>query len=324
MSRYKTQSLAGIEPLRPRVGVPLRRDPNGKLSQLGFRPHTIDTELGAIRVWEAEGGGSFPTIACLHGYSFESADLAALLEALRPYTRRIIAADLLGHGESQLRNPELTSAAVWRGVQIALDTVIEEPAVLYGHSLGGFAALKYALERPGNIARLILHAPSGASMSQRELAHVLGVFEVDDLVSAEKLVAHLWEREPGVDHGALATQWLNRLSDQTLRSLLRTRIPGDSLTTSHLSGLHVPTLVLWAERDRILPPRCLDFFGSLPDARLEIVPGWGHCATERDVPQLAKRIHEFLASQPPDEKPAGMQPITGVAVVVGKHPRQAW
>jgi pimeloyl-ACP methyl ester carboxylesterase len=133
-------------------------------------------------------------------------------------------------------------------------------------------------------------------MSQGELAHMLGVFEVDDQATAENLVAHLWERGPGVEHEALAAQWLNRLSNQVLRSLLRTRVRGDSLTASHLSGLHVATLVLWAERDRILPRRCLDFFGNLPDVRLEIVPGWGHCAAERDMPQLAKRIHEFSAN----------------------------
>ncbi len=73
----------------------------------------------------------------------------------------IIAVDLPGHGKSDVPADGMRARAIDVMLCEALDALIVTPAVVFGNSLGGLAALRYAVARPERVCGLILNSPGG-------------------------------------------------------------------------------------------------------------------------------------------------------------------
>ena len=80
----------------------------------------------------------------------------ALVEGLVDVGRRVITFDPPGSGRST-RPARLSMSEMHDCADEALAAVgIDAPVDALGHSMGGLAALAYALERPGRVRRLVL------------------------------------------------------------------------------------------------------------------------------------------------------------------------
>jgi pimeloyl-ACP methyl ester carboxylesterase len=89
-------------------------------------------------------------------------------------------------------------------------------------------------------------------------------------------------RAPGVREASLA-----RLSQTVLE-------PPEPL----LRRIQSPTLLLWGERDHIIPPtRAGDFLRAIPKARLARLPGVGHLPHEEAPRASLSILREFLAAE---------------------------
>ena len=68
------------------------------------------------------------------------------------------------------------------------------------------------------------------------------------------------------------------------------------LTLPHLlGGVKAPALVVWGSEDRIVPRSCGERYArALPNARLEIVEGAGHCLEMERPGELATLIDRFV------------------------------
>src|SRR5262249_42375893 len=68
-----------------------------------------------------------------------------------------------------------------------------------------------------------------------------------------------------------------------------------SQTLPHLlGGVRSPALIVWGREDGVVPVECGDQYrDSLPNARLEVLPGCGHCVDMEKPDELAKLIREF-------------------------------
>jgi pimeloyl-ACP methyl ester carboxylesterase len=63
-----------------------------------------------------------------------------------------------------------------------------------------------------------------------------------------------------------------------------------------LHRIKVPTLVVWGEHDRVLPPAIAAEWGRrIPGAKVEIVPGCGHWVAHERPDALIAAITRFLA-----------------------------
>ena len=92
-----------------------------------------------------------PPLILLHAVTRDRHDFTPFLPhlpAVRP-----MPVDLPGHGEAA-RAPRYTIADYAAGVVLP-----DEPAILYGHSLGGMVALRIAATHPGRVRALVLEDP---------------------------------------------------------------------------------------------------------------------------------------------------------------------
>jgi lipase len=109
--------------------------------------------VSGLRV-HAWGDESVPPVVCLHGVTGSGRHFEPLAARLAPASR-VLAPDLLGHGDSPREPP-------WR-LRDHLETLeraVGEAPVWLGHSFGGRLAFEHAARHPGRVARLVLLDPA--------------------------------------------------------------------------------------------------------------------------------------------------------------------
>ena len=94
----------------------------------------------------------------IHGWLNDTTVWDGVIEALAP-TFRCLAVDLRGHGESSAAAPgDYGRDVVLDDLRHILDEYVGGPAILVGHSLGGYLALALAIEDPVRVRGLGLVA----------------------------------------------------------------------------------------------------------------------------------------------------------------------
>jgi pimeloyl-ACP methyl ester carboxylesterase len=261
----------------------------------GYRSRHVGTSAGRVHVLDVHGEGRLPPIVLLHGLSSAAVHLFPLLQRLRGRVRRLVAPDMPAHGFSD-RPSEMRPEVLKDALVEAMDAVIDEPAVLFGNSLGGIAAVHYALARPERVRGLILCSPSGAAMDEEELKRFVGTFELGSHRAALEFVDRLFAQRSRMRH-LFAWGVRRQFKNPEVRALLSAISPADLLSPEQLAALRMPVLLLWGKGERILPRDQLDFFRRhLPEhAHLEEPEGFGHAPYLDDVDAVARRILAFTA-----------------------------
>ncbi|MEI7547295.1 MAG: alpha/beta fold hydrolase [Actinomycetota bacterium] len=102
-----------------------------------------------MRLHVVRAGHGSPPIVFIHGLGTSGSSWQPLMDRLAP-EHQVLAVDLLGHGKSPApADPdEYTRDRALDDVDQLL-AQLGEPAVLVGHSLGGYLSLAHAATRPG-------------------------------------------------------------------------------------------------------------------------------------------------------------------------------
>jgi lipase len=111
-------------------------------------PGEVELEIGRA------GGGPDP-IVCLHGITAQHRAFNAAARYLEP-SRGLVGVDLRGRGDSDKPESGYSLEAHAADVVRVLDHLGLQSAVLAGHSMGGFVALKTALTFPARVRALVL------------------------------------------------------------------------------------------------------------------------------------------------------------------------
>jgi pimeloyl-ACP methyl ester carboxylesterase len=247
-------------------------------------------------------------IVLIHGTSSSLHTWEGWVRALSD-KHRVITFDLPGFG---LTGPSPTAdysiPAYVRFVTVLLDKFNIQHCVLGGNSLGGNIAWETAVALPNRIDKLILvdsggYPPSATSMpigfklaSTPVLNHLL------DVVTPRSLVAASVRNVYG-DPSKVTPELIDRYFDMAVRAGNR-RALGQRFALSDwgahaatIPQLHLPTLILWGGRDRLVPPSNADrFHQDIPDSKLVIFPNLGHVPHEEDSQQTVAAVLTFLQS----------------------------
>jgi pimeloyl-ACP methyl ester carboxylesterase len=281
----------------------------------GYRSRSISTSVGEVHVLEAEGRGPLPTLVLLHGFSSAGVHYFPLLHLLRRRVRRIVLPDLPAHGFSASPRGGVRGETILDGLTEALDRVIApgEPAIVFGNSLGGVAAIRYALARPERVRGLILCSPTGAAMDADEIAEFSRLFRIDSHGKALDFVDRVMSKS-GPMRQLLAWGLRRKFQAPEMQALIASIKPEDMLDPAELRTLRPPTLLLWGRDERLLPTSQLEFFRENlpPHARIEEPFGVGHTPYLEDPARLARDILRFAETvvrtrTPEPEPPRGVE-----------------
>jgi pimeloyl-ACP methyl ester carboxylesterase len=114
-----------------------------------------------------DGGQGGVPVVFVHSFAGTSAHWAAQLAHLRP-TRRAVAFDLRGHGQSDApHSGSYAVASLADDIGAVVDGLGLKRFVLVGHSLGGAAAIAYAGAHGDRVASLVLVGTPGQSAPEQ-------------------------------------------------------------------------------------------------------------------------------------------------------------
>lgn len=263
-------------------------------------------EIGGARVhFRDEGRG--PPLLLLHGAMASLHTWDGWAEALRN-DFRIIRVDLPGNG---LTGPVPGFAHTEQGLMDFLETFVDAMALdrfyLAGNSLGGFMAWNYAVQHPEKVKKLILIAPAGYPQETPDVikrvsrpvvggiarvwaprfmiaANVRNAYGNPDLVS-ESVVDRYHELllRPG-----------NRRAMVAIFRAMNAQVDGVD-PGEKIKQLSVPTLLMWGERDRWVPPAHVEKWkNDVSDLRVITYPGAGHAPMEELPDETAGDARRFL------------------------------
>lgn len=260
------------------------------------------------RVLELEGDGV--PVVFFHGYADSADTWRQCLAVLGAQGRRAIAVDLPGFGAAGgLRSepilPQLDAFAA-----AATDYVSDGRRVIaVGNSLGGCVALRLAERSGQKLAGVVPVAPAGLEMSR-----LVGLVERDLVLRSllslpspvpgtliRATVARLYRQlafaVPGAaDPVVVSAFTAHHRNRATVAAQLATahRLLPELHEPYELSRIKVPVLVVWGDRDRLVFHRgAKRILEQVPGARLELLPGVGHCPQVEAPDRFADILQEF-------------------------------
>jgi pimeloyl-ACP methyl ester carboxylesterase len=255
--------------------------------------------------------GDGPPVVLLHGIGRDRGDWRRIVPALAEHFT-VHAIDIEGFGASEPWGESVSLASMARAVRATLVAVGERrPIRLVGNSMGGAVALRVAADDPSAVERLVLISPAGfgrdAMLGLRLLTvPVLGdaLLALDASPLSLRLRALLHDREPTARELAAASAYrlrrrrMRRHYLQVVRDLgawggIREDWRQEVLASLAEAGL--PTLVLWGDRDTVLPYAHLASVRvSVPHAETMPLPGLGHMPQLEEPERIAGLVTDFL------------------------------
>lgn len=271
----------------------------------------VDRPVVPVQTNFVSQGAGAPVIL-VHGLAASLHDWDMHLPELAAHGCAGYAADLLGHGESAKPGSlaHYTSDSVFEHLGEWIDGLeLDEPAILVGHSLGGYLSLQYALRYPDRVRALVLVNPF-YTLSQLPLA--LRYFLRRPLLNTS-LIEHTpyWLFRVIIDVSSLQFGHSNdKLHNLPLGVRVQTALdykraaPGIYNIprtfhdlTADLPRITQPALVIWGARDQTINPKTFPLLvEKLPHARAEVMPVCGHMPHQCHTREFNKKVFEFLNS----------------------------
>lgn len=290
-------------PDRPRSQLEARwlADPADMVEVAGERLHLRDSG-------RAGPGRDRPAIIMLHGFGASLHTWDPWAEALAE-RYRIIRFDLPGFGLSPPRADG--DYALARDVALlgaVMDAHGLARATIIGNSMGGKIAWHFAARQPGRVEALVLISPDGfAQPGQRygeapRVGPALGLmrhFLPKPLLRMNLAPAYA---DPARLTDALVTRYHDLMLASGARAAMLARLEQAVLEdpAGLLPLITAPTLLLWGDRDRLIPvSNAQDYLALMPQAELVRFPALGHLPHEEAPEASLPPLEAFLARHRP-------------------------
>ena len=262
--------------------------------------------------------GEGPLLVLLHGIASTAETWAPVVEALAA-RHTVLAPDLLGHGESAKPRGDYSLGAHASGVRDLVAALGYDRATVVGHSLGGGIAMQFAYQFPERVERLVLIGSGGLG---REVHPMLRAATLPGSELVLALVGGAWLRATGGAVGGVLARFglrtgedlagvatgIGSFADSGARAAFvhtaRAAIDAGGQRVSATDRLYLaadlPTLIVWGERDPIIPvAHGRAAHAAIPGSRLEVFEGAGHFPHREAPARFVAVIEDFVRSTEP-------------------------
>jgi pimeloyl-ACP methyl ester carboxylesterase len=254
------------------------------------------------------GEGGIP-IVLLHGFDSSVFEFRRLLPLLASQ-QQTWAVDLLGFGftERHLENQlavAFSPTAIKTHLYYTWKTLIGQPVVLVGASMGGAAAIDFALTYPDAVRQLVLIDSAGFSAGPamgKFLVPPLGYLAtafLRNLKVRQNISLKAYHDPTFASADALRCAALHLEQTGWQQALIAfTRSGGYGSFAAKLSQIQAPTLILWGEQDRILGTTdAAKFQQAIPNSQLVWIAACGHVPHLEKPEETARAMLDFVREQ---------------------------
>ena len=265
------------------------------------RLRVADVHLNVV-----EAGAGRPLVL-LHGFTGSAAQWASHTTAFAP-SCRTIAVDLLGHGNSDAPADPARYRMEHTVADLAmvLDQFDVEQVACLGYSMGGRAALAFALTYPKRVGALILEGGSPG---------IVDANERQARIEEDERLAESIERD-GID--AFVDYWMqrplfasqSRLGQAALTAARAARLANDPVGLANslrgmgtgaqeplwdrLPEISIPTLLIAGEEDEKFRGIATAMAARMTSAEVAVIPQAGHTTHLENPAEFQSRVLKFL------------------------------
>jgi pimeloyl-ACP methyl ester carboxylesterase len=248
-----------------------------------------------------QGTGGVP-IVFLHGFDSSLFEFRRIIPIIAAQ-QQVWAIDLLGFGFTErLADCPFSAESIFTHLQAFWQTMINQPMILVGVSMGGAAAIEFTLKYPQAVDKLVLIDSAGFSQPP-----AMGKFLIQPLGN----LATKFLSSPNVRQGVSEKAYFDRAfatADALLCAALHLEMPRWSQTLinftrsggygyllDRLTEIQQETLIVWGKQDRILGVKpAQQFQQKLPYSQLHWVDNCGHVPHLEQPEITAQLILNFI------------------------------
>ena len=250
-----------------------------------------------------QGSGNTP-ILLVHGFDSSVFEFRRLLPLLAEKNENW-AVDLLGFGFTErVAGLPLSAIAISTHLYYFWKTLISQPVILVGASMGGAAAIDFTLNYPEAVKQLVLIDSAGFAVTSNKgkfLIPPLGYLATSFLRNPKirqkiSVNAYFDETLASVDAQTCAALHLE-MPNWNQALIAFTKSGGYGGFGEKLSEIQQQTLILWGKQDRILGTAdAVKFERAIANSQLIWIPDCGH-VPHLEKPQIAaQHILDFIAN----------------------------
>jgi pimeloyl-ACP methyl ester carboxylesterase len=261
--------------------------------------------------------GSGPVLLLIHGIAGNLENWRAVVE---PMARRhtVVAPDLPGHGSSAPGAGDYSLGALAIGLRDLLIALGHERATLVGHSLGGGIAMQFSYQFPEMTERLVLVSSGGLGSEVSPVLRAAALPGAGLVIAATATLGGtlggalarglgVVGLRPSADVAEVARGYAS-LANRDRRSAFLATLHGVVNTGGqrvhagdrHYLGEGMPTLIIWGDRDSIIPVHHgQTAHDAIPSSRLEVFEGVGHLPQLEAPGHFIAVLEQFIAETEP-------------------------
>jgi len=282
-------------------------------------------ELHGDRVAYQDAGRGDEALLLIHGMAGSSETWRAVISQLST-KYRVVAPDLLGHGQSAKPRSDYSLGAFAVLLRDLLDELRISRATVIGQSLGGGVAMQFAYQHPDYCQRIVLISSGGLGpdvgwtlrlLSAPGAELILPVIAPPPVVTAGNKLRS-WFTAGGIQSPRAAEMWsaYSSLADaqtrQAFLKTLRSVVDYRGQSVSALNRLHLtsdlPTMVIWGDQDRMIPIKHgYAVHDARPGCRLEVLAGVGHFPHVERPGHVVDLIDDFIDTTSPSNQAVASQ-----------------
>ena len=266
----------------------------------GLEKKSITLDFGEI-VYLENDVKSDTTLVFVHGFGGNKDTwVRTIVEWDDRY--HIIVVDLPGHGESVSKNTlgyTITDQA--ERLHLFLEAKNVKDFYLFGHSMGGAVALRYAGDHISNVKALILIDSMGLEQTKSDGVKLVErsdknpLYDVCTEERLETLLSYSMYKPPYIPDIIKDALLQEKCSRRDLEKILYEDMYKDVDVSDIANKIHIPTLILWGDKDRMTHiDNATLFHDTIQKSQLVILKEIGHVPLLENPEQTADVVDKFI------------------------------